>query len=139
MKRKGDNSIDRFKARLVAQGYSQEHGIDFDEVFSPVARFTTIRTVLALSTLLDLELHQLDVKTAFLNGTMEDEIYMRQPESFISEEHPEYVCKLKRSLYGLRQAARCWNKVIDDYLKSKGYEANSADPSIYIKQKKEVL
>ena len=135
VKRKGDNSIDRFKARLVAQGYSQEHGIDFDEVFSPVARFTTIRTVLALSTLLDLELHQLDVKTAFLNGTMEDEIYMRQPEGYVSEEHPEYVCKLKRSLYGLRQAARCWNKVIDDYLKSKGYEASTADPCIYIKQK----
>ena len=134
VKRKADNSIDRFKARLVAQGYSQKQGIDFDEVFSPVARFSTIRIVLALSTLLDLDLHQLDVKTAFLNGSLSDEIYMQQPEGYISKENPGYVCKLNRSLYGLRQAARCWNKVIDEYLKVKNYKASSADACIYIKQ-----
>ena len=99
VKRKADNTIDRFKARLVAQGSSQEEGVDFYEVFSLVARFTTLRTVLALTTLLDLELHQLDVKTAFLNGTLEEEIYTRQPEGYIDEKHPDYVCKLRRSLY----------------------------------------
>ena len=134
VKRKADNSIDRFKARLVAQGYSQKYGIDFDEVFSPVARFATIRTVLALSTLLDLDVHQLDVKTAFLNGSLDDEIYMQQPDGYINKKHPDYVCKLKRSIYGLRQAARCWNKVIDGYLKSKNYKASSADSCVYIKQ-----
>ena len=72
MKRKADNSIHRFKVCLVAQGYSQKYGIDFDEVFSPVARFATIRTVLALTTLLDLDVHQLDVKTVFLNGLLDD-------------------------------------------------------------------
>ena len=85
VKCKANNSIDRFKARLVLQGYSQKYSIDFDEVFSPVARFATIRTVLALSTLLDLDVHQLDVKTAFLNGLLDDEIYMKQPEGYINK------------------------------------------------------
>ena len=99
--RKADNSIDRFKERLVTQVYNQKHVIDFDELFSPIAHFTTIRFVLALSTLLGLDLHLLDVKTAFLNGSLDGENYMQEPEGYINKENPNYVCKLKRSLYGL--------------------------------------
>lgn len=87
-----------------------------------------------LTVLLDLDLHQLDVKTAFLNGSLDDEICMQQAEGYINEENPGYVCKLNRSLYGLRQAARCRNKVIDEFLKPKNYKASSADSCIYIKQ-----
>jgi hypothetical protein len=86
VKRNADNTIDRFKARLVAQGFSQVQGFDFDEVFSPVARYTAIRTVFAIAATLDLELHQMDVKTAFLNGQLDNEIYMRQPEHYVDEQ-----------------------------------------------------
>ena len=93
------------KARLVAQGYSPKQGIDYEEVFSPVARYSSIRTLLALANAQNLEVHQMDDKTAFLNGPIEHDIYMSQPEGFIDPDHPEYVCKLKKSIYGLNQSA----------------------------------
>ena len=90
--------LDRFEAHLFAQSYNQKHGIDLDELFSPVARLATIRTVIALSTLLDLDEHQLDVKNAFLSGSLDDEITMRQPEGYVNKKHPDNVCKLERSI-----------------------------------------
>ena len=84
-KRDSEGNVDRFKARLVAQGYTQEAGIDYDEVFAPVARYTSIRTVLAIANQLDLELHQMDVKSALLNGNLENDIFMKQPEGYIDE------------------------------------------------------
>ena len=132
-KRGPDGEVNRFTARLVAQGFSQLEGIDYKEVFAPVVRYDSVRTVLAIANQLDLELHQMDVKCAFLNGHLEEEIYMTQPEGCEDEEHPDFVCKLNRSLYGLKQSARCWNKVIDEYLKSENYEQNSTDPCIYFK------
>ena len=105
-KRKADGKIDRFKARLFAQGYSQEAGIDYDEVFAPIARYNSIRCVLAIANQLNLEVHQMDVKSAFLNGELEDEIYMKQPEVYVDEKYPKKVRKLNRSLYGLKQYAR---------------------------------
>ena len=112
-KRTATGEIDRYKARLVAQGYSQEEGVDFDEVFAPVAKYKSIRTVLAIANQLDLEAHQMDVKSAFLYGDLTEDIYMRQPEGFVDENHPDKVCKLKKTLYGLKQSARCWNLKID--------------------------
>jgi hypothetical protein len=132
VKRNADGSIDRYKARLVAQGFSQQHGVDYNEVYAPVARNSAIRAVLALATALDLEVHQMDVSTAFLNGELEEEIYMRQPEGYVDRD-PDLVCKLQRSLYGLKQAARCWNEVMDKYLKSIGYKQSQIDPCIYVK------
>ena len=132
-KRNASGFIDRFKARLVAQGYSQEYGIDYDEVFAPVARYDSIRSVLAIGTQENFEIHQMDVKSAFLNGELEEELYMKQPEGFINKEHSEKVCRLKRSLYGLKQSARCWNLVIDSFLKSMNYKQNVADPCVYYK------
>ena len=104
MKRNSDDTISRFKARLVSQGFSQERGVDYDEVFSPVVKHTTIRVILAIATEPDLSVHQLDVKTAFLNEDLEEEIFMKQPEGFVDEAHPEWVCRLLRSLYGLKQS-----------------------------------
>ena len=125
--------VDRYKARLVAQGYSQEHGIDFNEVFAPVARYNSIRSLLAVSNQLNLEVHQMDVVSAFLNGKLEEEIYMKQPDGFIDEKYPEKVCRLNSSLYGLKQSARCWNLMMDSFLKSNDYIQSSADPCVYYK------
>lgn len=137
VKRDEDGSIDRFKARLVAQGYSQTKGVDYDEVFSPVARYTSIRTLLALGNAHDLEIHQMDVKTAFLNGSLDCDIYMSQPEGFVDPNRPDYVCKLNKSIYGLKQSARCWNVTLDQYLQSAGYRKSDADGCIYTKTVRE--
>lgn len=94
--------IVRYKARLVAKGYSQVAGVDFNETFAPVAKFTTIRTIVAIGAAMDLEMHQMDVKTAFLNGELEEDIYMDQPQGFVEEGKQHLVCKLKKSLYGLK-------------------------------------
>ena len=132
VKRNEDGSIDRFKARLVAQGYSQVRGVDYEEVFSPVARYTSVRSLLALANAQDLEIHQMDVKTAFLNGSLDCEIYMSQPEGFVDHDRPNHVCKLKKSIYGLKQSARCWNTTLDEYLKSVGFCKSKADECIYV-------
>ena len=133
-KRGPGGEITRYKARLVAQGFSQQHGVDYDEVFAPVAKFSSIRSVLAIANQLDLDVHQMDVKTAFLNGNLEEEIFMKQPEGFADKKHPNMVCKLRKGLYGLKQSARCWNKVIDEYLKESGFKQNDADACIYVKR-----
>ena len=137
VKRDENGSVERFKARLVAQGYSQAEGIDYHEVFSLVVRNTSIRTLLALANTCDWEVHQMDVHTAFLQGDLDEEIYMKQPDGYTDEENPNHVCKLKKSLYGLKQAARCWNSAIDGYLKSDGYKQVEADPCLYIKSVKQ--
>ena len=133
LKRNGDGTINRFKSRLVAQGFTQTHGIDYDEVFSPVARNSAIRCLLALANANDWEIHQMDVKTAFLNGILDCDVYMEQPPGFIDPEKPDYVCKLEKSLYGLKQSARCWNNTLDEFLKSQGYIRGGADGCIYVK------
>ena len=137
VKRGSTGAVERFKARLVAKGYSQTEGIDFTEVFSPVARFPTIRTLLAFANAHDLEVHHMDVTTAFLNGDLDCSIYMEQPEGFFDAENPDFVCKLKKGLYGLKQSARCWNSTLDSYLKSRGYVPNEADECVYFKTVKQ--
>ena len=96
----------RYKARLVATGYTQREGIDYTEIFSPVVKFKTIRLMLTVVVQFNLELEQLDVKTAFLHGDLEEQICMSQPVGFIDSKHPDYVCLLKKSLYGLKQSPR---------------------------------
>ena len=98
----------KYKARLVAKGYAQKEGIDFQEVFSPVVKMTTLRVLFALTAALDLELFQMDVKTAFLHGDLDKELYMKQSEGYAISGKQHLVCKMKRSLYGLKQAPRQW-------------------------------
>jgi Reverse transcriptase (RNA-dependent DNA polymerase) len=105
-KRDSLGNIERYKARLVAKGFTQKEGINYTETFSPVSKKDSFRIIMALVAHFDLELHQMDVKTAFLNGELEEEVYMRQPEGFISSTGQNLVCKLKRSIYGLKQASR---------------------------------
>ena len=131
IKHDSNGQVDRFKARLVAQGFSQKHGIDYNDVFAPVARYTPIRSILAIANQLDLEVHQMDVKSAFLNGKLNEEIYMHQPGGFVNAEKPRKVCRLKKGLYGLKQFARCWNIVLDKHLKNSGYSQSPADLCVY--------
>ena len=128
--------MDRFKARLVAQAYSQTRGVVYDKIFSPVARYSAIRSLLALANANDWEIHQMDVKTASLNGSIDSKIYMSQPESFVDTDHPNFVCKLKKSINGLTQSARCWNVTLDEFLCSSGYRRSNVDNCVYIKTDK---
>ena len=135
VKRHADGSIDRFKARLVAKGYSQQYGVDFTETFAPVARFSSLRAILAIAAAKDYEVHQMDVKTAFLNGDLDEDIYMEQPEGYRaggSEAH--YVWKLRKSLYGLKQAGRAWNKKMDAALIDMGFRPTRSDSCVYVKR-----
>jgi len=126
-------NIERYKARLVAKGFTQKEGIDYAETFSPVSKKDSLRTIMALVAHFDLELHQMDVKTAFLNGDLEEEVYMKQPEGFPSSEGEHLVCKLKKSLYGLKQASRQWYLKFHNVISSFGFVENIMDQCIYMK------
>ncbi|CAL1382933.1 unnamed protein product [Linum trigynum] len=121
----------KFKARVVARGFSQREGVDYNEIFSPVVRHTSIRVLLAIVAHYDLELEQLGVKTAFLHGELEEEIYMTQPEGFEVPGKEDYVCKLKKSLYGLKQSPRQWYKRFDSYMLELGYNRSPYDCCVY--------
>ncbi|GJZ35202.1 retrotransposon protein, putative, ty1-copia subclass [Tanacetum coccineum] len=124
-----DGAVHTYKARLVAKGYTQTPGIDYEETFSPVADIRAIRILIAIAAYYDYEIWQMDVKTAFLNGYLNEEVYMEQPEGFVNPKYPNRVCKLKRSIYGLKQASRQWNKRFDDEIKKFGFSQNADEPS----------
>ena len=134
IKRNSDGSINKFKARLVAKGYVQRHGVDFDEVFAPVARIETIRFIIALAASNGWEVHHLDVKTAFLHGELKETVYVTQPEGFTVKGSENKIYKLNKALYGLRQAPRAWNNKLNKILKELDFVKCSKEPSLYRKQ-----
>ncbi|GJR62684.1 retrotransposon protein, putative, ty1-copia subclass [Tanacetum coccineum] len=122
-----------FKARLVAKGFTQTYGVDYEETFSPVADIRAIRILIAIAAYYDYEIWQMDVKTAFLNGHLSEEVYMEQPEGFVNPKYPNHVCKLKRCIYGLKQASRQWNKRFDNEIKKFRFTQNPDEPCVYQK------
>ena len=128
-----DGNVTVYKARLVAKGFRQVQGVDYDETFSPVAMFKSIRILLAIAAFHDYEIWQMDVKTAFLNGNIDEELYMMQPEGFVDPKDADKVCKLQRSIYGLKQASRSWNLRFDQVIKSFGFVPNCYEACIYKK------
>jgi hypothetical protein len=125
------------KARLVAQGYTQVEGVDFDETFAPVARLESIRILLSVSSYLQIKLYQMDVKSAFLNGILKEEVYVEQPKGFEDHQFPNHVYKLKRALYGLKQAPRAWYERLTTYLLDQGFIRGQADRTLFIRNKGE--
>ncbi|GJW39705.1 putative RNA-directed DNA polymerase [Tanacetum coccineum] len=130
---KADGTIDKYKARLVIKGYRQREGLDYFDTYSPVTRITSIRMILAIAALRNLEVHQMDVKTAFLNGDLEEEIYMNQPEGFIAPGQEGKVCRLVKSLYGLKQAPKQWHQKFDHTMLESGFKINECDKCVYVK------
>lgn len=129
VKRDSNGNIIRHKARLVVKGYAQQHGIDYDETYAPVVRHTSIRYLLAIAVKRDLIIHQMDAVTAFLQSDLDECIYMHQPECF--HDGSQKVCRLKKSLYGLKQASRVWNSKLNEALVQMGFVRSSADPCVY--------
>nr|GEU45122.1 hypothetical protein [Tanacetum cinerariifolium] len=126
----------RNKARLVAQGHIQEEGIDYKEVFAPVARIEAIRLFLAYASFTGFMVYQMDVKSAFLNGTIEEEVYVCQPPGFEDPDHPNKVYKVVKALYGLHQAPRAWYETLANYLLDNGFHRGQIDQTLFIKKQK---
>jgi hypothetical protein len=125
--------VTRNKAQLVAKGYSQVEGLDFDETYAPVARLESIHILLAYATYHGFKLYQMDVKSAFLNGPIKEEVYVEQPLGFEDSEYPSHVYKLSKALYGLKQAPKSWYECIRDFLLTNGFKVGKADPTLFTK------
>ncbi|GJV26358.1 retrovirus-related pol polyprotein from transposon TNT 1-94 [Tanacetum coccineum] len=139
-KKDEDQTVIRNKARLVAKGYAQEEGIDFEESFAPVARLEAVRIFVAYAAHKSFPIYQMDVKTAFLNGLLKEEVYVAQPEGFVDPDHPEKVYLLRKALYGLKQAPRAWYDELSNFLMSKGFTKGTIDPTLFkIKYGEDIL
>jgi len=129
IKRKSDGSIERYKARLVARGFQQAQGRDYDETFAPVAHMTTVRTLIAVAATSNWAISQMDVKNAFLHGDLNEEVYMQPPPGV--DAPLGYVCRLRRALYGLKQAPRAWFERFVSVIRAAGFSASAHDPALF--------
>jgi hypothetical protein len=127
-----DGSLSRHKARWVVRGFSQEHGIDYDETFSPVVKPSTIRIILSLAVSSRWPIHQLDIKNAFLHGFLSEVVYCQQPKGFEDPSHPDHVCLLRKSLYGLKQPPRAWFTRFATFITSVRFVSSKSDASLFI-------
>ena len=128
-------TVTRNKARLIVQGYNQEEGIDYEETFAPVARIEAIRILIAFATHMEFKLYQMDVKSAFLNGYLKEEVYVIQLPGFESKEFPNHVFKLDKTLYGLKQAPRAWYERLSNFLLENGFRRDKVDNILFLKSK----
>jgi hypothetical protein len=131
---KAYSSIDKCKERLVAKGYSQKEGLDYDDTFAPIDKLNTIRVLISLATKHNWKIHQLDVKSAFPNGDLKEEVYLVQPEGFFKKGQENIVCRLRKALYGLKHAPISWYVKIDSFFYQKGFVKSKSDPNLYIKK-----
>jgi len=131
--------ITRNKARLVAKCYNQEEGIDYDETFAPVARLEAMGLLLAFACMSGFKPFQMDVKSAFLNGFINEEVYVSQPPNFEDHQHPNQVYNLKKALYGLKQVPRQWYERLSNFLLSHGYERGKIDKTFFVKKSKSAI
>ncbi|GJX12417.1 retrovirus-related pol polyprotein from transposon TNT 1-94 [Tanacetum coccineum] len=139
-KKDEDQTVIRNKARLVAKGYAQEEGIDFEESFAPVARLEAVRIFIAYAAHKSFPIYQMDVKTAFLNGPLKEEVYVAQPDGFVDPDHPDKVYRLRKALYGLKQAPRAWYDELSKFLISNGFTKGIIDPTLFtIKYGEDIL
>jgi len=130
----GDGNVIRHKARYVAKGYLQKEGIDFDETYSPTMKHTTLRILLALGNAKNMEMRQMDIRTAFLNGDLQEEVYIQQTQLFEVQGKENLVCRLKKALYGLRQASRAWSQTLSAYLIEQGYVQSKVDARVFVRK-----
>jgi len=131
VKQVADGNVEKHKARFVARGFSQVKGIDYDETFAPIARYSSIKSMLALSAQMGWKIHQMDMKISFLSGKIKEEVYIEQPEGFKTFDHESHACRLKRALYGLKQAPYAWYTRIKSYFTSLGFTKSEADVKLY--------
>ncbi|GKE00757.1 retrovirus-related pol polyprotein from transposon TNT 1-94 [Tanacetum coccineum] len=122
------------KARLVAQGFRKEEGIDFEESFAPVARLEAIRIFVTNATNKNMTIFQMDVKTTFLNGELKEEVYVSQQEGFVDQDNPSHMYKLKKALYGLKQAPRAWYDMLSSFLISRHFSKGAVDPTLFTRK-----
>ena len=135
-----DGIITRNKTRLVAKGYSQQEGIDYDETYAPVARLEAIRIFLAYAAHMKFKVFQMDVKSAYLNGELEEEVYVEQPPGYVDPRYPDYVYRLDKALYGLMQAPRAWYETLAQFLIESGFTRGTIDKTLfYLKNGKDLL
>jgi len=134
VKKNAKGGVERYKARLVAKGYSQRQGIDYDEVFAPVTQLETICLIISLAAHNRWQIHQMDVKFAFLNGYLEEEVYIDQPLGYVVKGHEGKVLKLKKALYGLKQAPKAWCSRIDKYFQDHDFNKCPHEHALYVKE-----
>ncbi|GJY85514.1 retrovirus-related pol polyprotein from transposon TNT 1-94 [Tanacetum coccineum] len=125
------HQFDRLQARLVAKGYAQEEGIDFEESFAPVARLKAVQIFVAYAAHKSFPIYQMDVKTTFLNGPLKEEVYVAQPDGFVDPDHPKKIYRLRKALYGLKQTPRAWYDELSNFLMSKGFTKGTIDPTLF--------
>nr|GFA54309.1 retrovirus-related Pol polyprotein from transposon TNT 1-94 [Tanacetum cinerariifolium] len=135
-KRDEENTVIRNKSRLVAKGYAQKEGVDFEESFAPVAQLEAVRLFIAYAAHKSFTIYQMDVKTAFLYGPLKEKVYVNQPDGFVDPYHPDKVYRLKKALYGLKQAPKAWYDELSKFLLSKGFTKGSIDPTLFISKHK---